>query len=245
MLRSVTGLEGFAIGARDGEMGKVHSLLFDDRSWVIRYLVADTGSWLPGRKVLIAATALRRPDWKARTFPVDLTKEQVRNSPDIDTDKPVSRRREEDLHRHCNWVPYWGATHEVPTVSAGHVEADRGGVAVETAETGTHLRSTREVKGYRIHATDDLIGRVADFIVSDEDWVIRYLVVSTGRWLLGRSVLISPEWVRDIDWEKREVWVDVSRQTIEDSPPYDPSAPVNREYEAQMYDYYGRPKYWT
>ena len=107
------------------------------------------------------------------------------------------------------------------------------------------LRSVNNLVGYRIHATDGQIGHVEDFIVSDEDWVVRYLVVDTRNWLSGKRVLISSEWVREIAWEEREVWVDVPRQTIEDSPPYDPSAPVNREYEMRIYDYYGRPKYWA
>jgi hypothetical protein len=245
MLRSIRNLEGFAICARDGRIGTVRSFLFDSRSWTIRYLVGRTGTWLSGREVLIAATALHRPDWRSRFFLVDLAKEQVVNAPDIDADAPVSRTREEELHRHYGWVPYWGAVHGPPPMPGAEVEADRGAVAVEEARGDSGLRSTREVRGYRIHATDGLIGRVVDFVVSDEDWVLRYLVIDTGRWWPGRQVLIATEWVGHIGREERQVWLDVSRPTIEGSPPYDPSAPVNREYEAQVYDYYGRPKYWT
>ncbi|OHB64482.1 MAG: hypothetical protein A2Y77_07255 [Planctomycetes bacterium RBG_13_62_9] len=244
MLRSVRSLRGFGIGARDGVVGKAHCLLFDDGSWAVRYLVVDTGGWLPGRKVLIAATALERPDWHARIFPVGLTRRQIENSPDIDTDKPVSRQREIELHDYYNWVPYWGTAYGAGAVAAVPLPKPPGEVK-QAAEGDSHLRSTREVAGYRIHATDGAIGHVEDFIVSEEDWVIRYLVVDTRNWLPGRSVLISPEWVREIGWEEQQVWVDVSRQAIEDSPPYDASAPVNREYEVQMYDYYGRPKYWA
>lgn len=244
MLRSIQNLSGAAISARDGEIGKVHSFFFDDQSWVIRYLVVDTGRWLPGRKVLIAPTALGRPDWQGRIFPVNLTKEQVRNSPDIDTDRPVSRQREAELHKYYDWAPYWGIGYGLDLPPGQHVEADRGAVAVESAQGNTHLRSTKEVRGYRIHATDGEIGHVEDFIVGDEEWVIRYLVVDTGHWLSGRKVLISSEWVRDIGWDEREVWVDVAREAIENSPPYNETDPVNRKYETQMYDYYGRPKYW-
>ena len=244
MLRSVISLRGFSIGAKDGEIGKVHTFLFDDLSWAIRYLVVDTGGWLRGRKVLIAATALGRPDWHTQSFPVELTKQQVRDSPDIDENEPISRQREAELHRYYNWVPYWGTGYgaAVFTVPPGQEEQES---SEEVAGGTSNLRSTREVIGYRIHATDGQIGHVEDFIISDEDWVIRYLVVDTRHWLPGRSVLVSSEWVRNISWEGREVWVDVPKQMIEDSPPYDPSAPVNREYEVQMYDFYGRPKYWT
>ena len=245
MLRSVKYLEGFAIWAREGMIGTVRSFLFDSRSWIIRYVVGRTGTWLSRREILIAATALGRPDWRGRIFPVDLTQERIMNSPAIDAGAPVSREREEELHRHYDWVPYWGAVHGPAPLPTATVEASPGAVAVEEAQGNSGLRSTRQVRGYRIHATDGRIGRVVDFIVSDEDWVIRYLVIDTGRWWPGRQVLISPEWVGHIRWEEREIRLEVTRQTIAGSPPYDPSAPVNREYETQMYDYYGRPRYWT
>jgi hypothetical protein len=273
MLRSVDNLIGFSLGASDGEIGRVHSFLFDCGDWTIRYLVVDTGRWLPGRKVLIPSKMLDRADWQDRLFRVDLTKEQVRDSPQIDTEVPVSRQREVELHKHYGWVPYWGgspnAKHRVWEPGPLHGLAvapehpsqapmDQGtAILLEAPEEGppnatdrvwepeSSLRSTRQVKGYHLHATDGQIGHVEDFIISDEDWVIRYLVVDTRSWLLGQSVLISPEWVKDIGWEEREVRVDVPKKTIEESPPYDPSAPVNREYEVRMYDYYGRPKYWA
>jgi hypothetical protein len=244
VLRSVVSLRGFSIGAKDGEMGKVHSFLFDDRSWAIRYLVADTGGWLRGRRVLIAATALERPDWHAHIFPVELTKQQVRNAPDIDIDKPISRQNEAELHRHYDWAPYWGTGYGAAVFTVPPLQGEQN-QPEEAAGENPNLRSTREVIGYKIHATDGQIGHVEDFIISDEDWVIRYLVADTRNWLPGRSVLVSPEWVTDISWEGQEVRMDVSKETIEDSPPFDPSAPVNREYEVQMYDYYGRPKYWV
>ncbi len=250
MLRSVNNLEGFTLGAKDGEVGSVYSLLFDSGNWAVRYFVVDTGRWLPGRKVLIAPKALDRPDRQDRIFRVHLTKAQVRDSPRIDTEKPISRQREIELHQHYGWTPYWNPVHglavapehpgQAPTEQATQATA----VLVETRDESS-LRSTREVRGYHLHAADGRIGHVEDFIASDEDWVIRYLVVDTRKWRVGQSVLIAPEWVKDINWENRTVWVDVRRQTIEESPPYDPRAPVNREYEAQMYDYYGRPKYWT
>ena len=107
------------------------------------------------------------------------------------------------------------------------------------------LRSAKDLRHYTLKAIDGELGRSRDLLFSDDAWVVRYLVADTRNWLPGRSVLVSPEWVKDIGWEEQEVWVDVSRQAIENSPPYDASAPVNREYEVQVYDYYGRPKYWA
>lgn len=244
MLRSLNKLRGFAIGTTEGEIGKVDSFLFDGSNWVVRYLVADTRKWLPGRKVLIAAAALDKPNWEERVFPVALTKDQVKNSPDIDVDKPVSRQREIELHQHYSWGPYWGGAlgPVVPTFDPNPRSREE---LEEAAKGDPHLRSTGAVKAYRIHAVDGLIGHVDDFIANDKDWVIRYLVVDTRNWLPGRTVLISPQWVQDISWDEKQVYVDVTKDRVKNSPLYDPSTPVNREYEIQVYDYYGWPKYWT
>lgn len=245
MLRSLDGLRDFSIGATDDIIGKVHAFLFDDQTWAIRYLVADTGTWLPGRRVLIAVTALEIPNWTGRILPVSLTRDQIKNSPDIDTEKPVSRQREIELHQYYGWTPYWGTGYAAPLTGAPLPSTMDPQQIQETAKGDPHLRSTQHVKGYHIHATDGRIGHVKDFIASDDDWTIRYLVVDTKNWLPGRSVLLSPAWVQQISWDKQEVVVDTDRETVKGSPEYDPSAPVNREYEIQMYDYYGRPKYWT
>ena len=106
------------------------------------------------------------------------------------------------------------------------------------------LRSVKEVEGYMLRARDGDIGRCKDFLFDDEIWVIRYMVADTGKWLPSRKVLISPDWIVSIQWLEREVAVDLNVEEIKESPEYDPSAPVNREYEARLYDFYGRPKYW-
>ncbi|MBN1992099.1 MAG: PRC-barrel domain-containing protein, partial [Anaerolineae bacterium] len=107
MLRSVKELKNYTLQAKDGEVGLVVDLYFDDDQWTVRYLVVDTGKWLPGRRVLVNRLALGRPDWQSHVFPVDLTKEQVKNSPDIDLAQPVSRQAEIDLVQHYQWPIYW------------------------------------------------------------------------------------------------------------------------------------------
>lgn len=252
MLYSVKHLSKFKIEADDGSMGKADSFLFDDASWVIRYLVADTGALLPGRKVLIAPSSVGKPDGSLEVLPVRLTRQQIKDSPDIDAEKPVSRQQEIELHKHYNWVPYWGGTlgpataPYVPvTGQAVEDQEDSGsGEGGNGAEAGTSLRRTKEVIGYRIHAKDGEIGHLDDFIVGVEDWMIRYIVVDIGRWLSGRKVLISPDWIGEISWSRAEVMVETAKEVIKHSPEFDPSAPVNREYETRLFDYYGRPKYW-
>lgn len=237
MLRSVKELNGYTIQATDDKIGKVSEFYFDDEVWTIRYLVVNTGPWLFGRKVLITALALGQPDWGARLFPISLTKELVETSPDVDLAKPVSRQLEVKLHEHFDWQPYWWAG---GVLTANEVQTE----VVKVAEGDPRLRSIKEVTGYHIVALDDKIGHVVDFIVDDETWVIRYMVVDTRNWLPGKKVLVAPTWIEKVVWAEEIVYVNLYRETIESSPAYNPSTPVNREYEERLYDFYGRPKYW-
>jgi len=248
MLRSVKEVEGYMLRARDGDIGRCKDFLFDDEIWVIRYMVADTGKWLPSKKVLISPISLGEPDYPSRIFPVRLSKKQIEQAPDLDTDAPVSRQYEAKYHEYFGWPYYWGGA-EVwgPYSYPAPLYADKRKEAVKVQpENGDpHLRSAGEVTGYHIQARDGEIGHVEDFIVDDRAWNIRYMVVDTRNWLPGsRKVLISPDWIVSIQWLEREVAVDLNVEEIKESPEYDPSAPVNREYEARLYDFYGRPKYW-
>lgn len=237
MLRSLKDLEGYSIRATDGVIGDVREFLFDAHLWKVRYLVADTGAWLPGRLVLISPASLGQADWSARWLPVNLTVDQVENSPDIDADQPVSRRHEMHLHDHYGWPYYWEENKE-DIAPADDSPSGR------TLKGDPNLHSTREVLGYHVHAIDGRVGHIDDFIADDEAWMIRYLAIDTRNWLPGRKVLVAPEWARAVNWAKAEVVIDLTRVTIRHCPEFDPSQPVNREYEERLFDYYGRPAYW-
>lgn len=249
MLRNVNGLVGYTIRATDGDLGAVREFYFGDQTWTIRYLVVETGSWLSGRKVLLSPAALSEADFESRTFRANLTMEQVRNSPDIDTAKPVSRQHEIDLSAHYAWPMYWGSglstggMYGVAPPSPLMVEESEADeeAAVAQDHDDPRLRSTRAVTGYHIHATDGDLGRVEDYIIDDETWHVRFLVVDTGNWLPGRSVLISPHWIKSVEWEEAKVIVDLSREEIKGSPEFDPYQPVSADYEGKLHDYYGRP----
>lgn len=241
MLRSATHLKRHTIQATDGALGTVEDFLFDDREWIVRYLVADTGNWLPGRQVLIPPTELGQPDWKEDALPVKLTRGQVKESPSISQDEPVSRRREEALHKYYGWHPYWtGFDHAHLNAITENVREE-----VKGKEGDPHLRSLSEVVGYHVAATDGEIGHVEELILDDQTWHFRYIVVDTRNWLPGRKVIVSPRWAEHVSWEEKKVLFNLTREQIKESPEYDPSARVNREYETRLYDYYGRPRYWT
>ncbi len=246
MLRSIQSLQGYTLKARDGDIGHCRDFLFDDRDWVIRYMVADTGGWLRGRKVLISPLALREPDWETRHFPVQLSRREVENSPPLDEHAPVSREYEIDYHRFFALPFYWvgnelwgtypdpqGALHPVsqPQTAPEDLPIKEG-----------HLRSCAEVVDYRIEARDGDTEKIEDFIADDATWALRFLVVNTRRWLPGGRVLIPTHGLGDVDWSERHVKCHLGVDQIRHSPAYDPAHPVNAEYEERLYDYYGRPR---
>jgi len=249
MQRNIKSLIGFTIGATDGEIGKVDEFYFDDQTWTIRYLIVKTGGWLLGRKVLISPAALQKPDWENEIFPVNLTKEQIENSPDIDTEKPVSRQHELELYDHYAW-PYDTRLGTGFYGGIGMMGMMDSRIPIEESiaaqhhkdkhEGDPHLRSTSEVKGYNLHATDGEIGEVEDFIIDDTTLSIRFLIVDTGNWLPGKKVLLSPNWIKDIRWEDSSVYVDIPVDAVKNSPEYDPSKPISDTYETGLFQYYGK-----
>jgi hypothetical protein len=239
VLISAKSLTGIKIKAEDGVFGKIADIFFDDRIWNVQYVVANTGSWLPGRKALLPRAVLKQFDESGNAFEVGLTKQEIQNSPPIAADEPVSRQYETSLLNYFKLLPYWGpevpaASYE-PDVSDGHSGPPSGDPA---------LRSCREVFGYGIDAADGDIGQMSDFIVDDRTWVLRYAVVDTRKWLPGRTVLVAIPWIDSVSWSHSTVQIDLTRDQIKDSPEFDPREPVNRQYEDVLYDYYGRPRYW-
>lgn len=247
MLRNARHLEGLELRARDGRIGHVSDFLFDDRRWMVRYLVVTTGGWLNHRELLIAPASVHAADWNERVLPVDLTQDQVRHSPSIDTEEPISREHELALIRYYNWPMYWGASgltdgllYTTPPIIPAMEEQQRLGHASALQEQH-HVRSVEDVRGYPIAANDGHIGHVDDFLIQEEAWKIDYLVIDTRTWWHGAKVLMAPEWIYEIGWEERRVFVDLSREEIQHSPPYDPTAPATSEYVDKLHAHYGRP----
>ncbi|MFM9916160.1 MAG: PRC-barrel domain-containing protein [Rhizobacter sp.] len=264
MLRSMKDLENYAISATDGEIGTVKDFYFDDDAWAIRYFVVEAGSWLSSRKVLISPIAVNHPHWLEQMLPVSLTREQVRNSPDIDTDKPVSRQNEEAVLGYYGLPYYWGGgglwadglyPYEMAPGHTGQridrLERERELEAYLRDERARHrnddphLRSCNALVGYHIHANDGDIGHVAGFLFDDETWAIRYLVVDTSNWWVGHKVLIAPPWIQGVHWSERSVSVDLSRESIKNSPAYDATADWSRDQDLSLYRHYGRRGYWA
>lgn len=254
MLRNTQDLEKLALGATDGAIGEISDFYFDDAQWIIRYLIVDTGSWLSGRKVLISPMAVCKPDlWEERTLPISLTRDQIEASPDTDTDQPVSRQQERAVLSHYGYPWYWGGTGlwggglypyiVVPgLVGFGTTPAPFGQpdvadreLAANSQQDDPHLRSCHEVVGYRVHASDGEVGHVQGFLVDENTWAVRFLIVSSGSWWHGHEVLIATDRIKTVEWSDNTVSVDMTRQALMDAPVYDPNVPFGRTDEAGVH----------
>jgi hypothetical protein len=241
-------LEGYRVEGSDGVIGQVHDVRFDDHTWTVRYLVVDTGGWLSGRKLLVSPHSVRGVDRPRHVIVAAVTREHVRSSPDIDTERPVSRRAEIGLLKYYGFPYYWTGRHRwgqrlypKPLAVGGAVDSEHEprGDDLEA----THLRSVREVRHYTIHATDGETGHVEDFLLDVRTWAIGYMIVDTRRWWPGLRVLLPPEWIDYVSWIERTVHVNLPRETIRGAPAWDPLRPVDRPYEASLHAYYGRLKH--
>lgn len=245
MLIKTKEIKGYNLNAIDGEIGSVKEFYFDDKFWTVRYMVANTGTWLTGRQVLISPYFIKSIDYDSKLINVDLTKQQIEDSPSINDERPVSRQYEEDYHRHYGAPNYWTG----PSMWGAHQYIMRDRTQWQTStqnqeQWDSNLRSTKDVMGHDIQANDGEIGHVEDFIIDDDSWAIRYLVLDTKKWLPGKTILLSPQWIDSISWDESKVYVNLPRQTIKQAPEYDEDLVISREYETQLHRHYNRQGYW-
>lgn len=225
MERNINSLIGNSLAATNGIIGDVKDFYFDDESWIIRYLVVKTGSWLFGREVLISPVAMKDRYWLKNIIPINLTKEQIQRSPDIDTQQPVSRQQEVELYGHYQWESYWGSGFygggsmgvSMPFPSIDRkvlIEPDK---AHKHPGDDIHLRSTERITDYHVHADDDEIGHVKDFIIDDQTLQLLFFVVDTHNWIGGKKVLIPIKKIKKIDWSTFEVFLNITIDEVKNS----------------------------
>jgi len=251
MLRSFKDLESYKVSTLDGELGRVTDFLFDDQHFTTRYLVANTsGFWKVPSEVLISPLSFREVDPAKRLFHLGLTQDKMRNSPSLDLHRPVSRQYEREYFRYYGWPGYWEDGESAAQAMGAYPDARDDGSGKDERKRAKkehndpHLRSAKEVAGYHVQGRDGEIGHIADFIVDDETWTIRYLVLDTSNWWIGHKVLVAPYWMQEVSWSERKVYLELTKDAIKNSPAWSPEALVSREYEESLYDYYGRTAYW-
>ena len=228
-----------------------------------RYFVVETGSWLSSRKVLISPISIHHPDWAKKLLPISITKQQVKDSPKINTQKPVSRQHEIQHLRYYGYPYYWGGVGlwcsgmNPYAMSPGHVVAPTNHIEPKTfsseivaRERGLHrgensnLRSCEAVVGYSIHAIDGEVGHAAGPLVDKETWAIRYIVIDTSDWWISHQVLIAPQWITDVNWADQSITVHLTRESVKTAPDFDSTRELNRERETGLYHHDKRHGYW-
>jgi len=240
MLRSILSLRNFTMRASDGEIGKVKDFYFDDHTWTLKYLVVETGNWLMGKRVLISTSVLRSPIWDSRTFPVDLTIDQVRHSPDIDTEKPVTRQHEADLYNYYSWPWDGGGLGFMTSGMVGGVIApdvplnERVDKAMHhqepTVNRDKHLRSFKQLYDFELRTSEKNVGEVHDFLINDADWTIPFVVIETGSWYSGKKILTSTKFVDNIEWASSSVYLLQAESVIKHMPEFDYDNINDRDY---------------
>jgi hypothetical protein len=226
MLQSVKQLYGYRLGATDGDIGHLKDFYFDDQNWAVRYVIADTGSWLPGRTVLISPHAAAGFDHAGKILRVSLTRKQIEDSPSIESHKPVSRQYEEEYHQYYGWPFYWQGDAlwgmsdvpivELPFKPPAGKPASASGTPSNRADA--HLRSTQAVNGYHIKSSNGIIGHVCDFVVDIRRWAIGQLVVKTGHRLSGAEAPIPTDTVERISYDESTVFVNLPGEAVRQSP---------------------------
>lgn len=243
MLRSIKELIGYNIRGKDDYIGLTTDFYFDDLHWVIRYLVADVGVWQPNRKVLLSPYVIKNTEWETSEIEIRLTKAQVENSPEVDTDKPVSRQQETDLVDYFKWPIYWsvkGIAGETAAETLVNMSANEE-AGNEEADYDSHLRSVNEVLGYQVEAKNGAVGYIDDLIIDLQQWTINYLVIDTGSLLSSKTVLVAASWIDEFAWSVSKVFVNLTKESIEEGPEYSPNTPINSDLKQQLYDFHGRP----
>ncbi len=246
MLHNAKNIHGFTLECLDGIIGSVKELYFDDHHWTVRYLVVDTGGWLIGKQVLISPHAITSVDEKDQHIHINLTRQQIEDSPSLESHKPVSRQFEEAYYGYYRWPIYMGAPYmwgESPLMNID--QAGPGETSHGRRKGDPNLRSMGEVCKHDLMAEDGKIGHVDDFIFDDQEWTIRYLVVATSNWWAGKRVLMSPLWIASISWVESRVTVRLTRDVIKGSPEFTPDMLVTRVYETDLHDHYRMQGYWT
>ncbi len=256
MLRSIKKIMGLPIEALDGIVGKSKDCLFDERYWAVRYLVADTGNWLKGNKVLISPLHLEKPKrgvtWLGDRLPVELSSAQIEGCPKLREDAPVSRQYEAEYARYYGHQGYWmgpeiwGMSHYplyAPSITKGKdtskEEAAEHEVRMKAIEENP-LRSAKELIGYHIDARGEDFGHIEDFLIDDHYWRIHYIIIDSRNWLPGRKFLIDIDWIEEFSWQKQKASVDLTRKQIENSPELKTVSALNKEYIKDLHDYYGK-----
>jgi hypothetical protein len=228
MLHLAKKVIGAPVRGTDGNIGTLADYFFEEDRWTIRYLLIDAAEGFKGKRVLVSPMAVRTA-WGVSGIELSLTRDEVWNSPQVTDDEALSATGEADVLAYYGYPEYWGATgvwgsYDNPTLlGADRVEPVTGRSTTRTATIdpeARRLRSVAKSAGYHIHAQDGEIGHVDDFLIGQDSWRIRYLLVDTSNWIGGRSVIVSSDLLDHVDKTKGQLYVNAMRAEISNAPAF-------------------------
>jgi hypothetical protein len=239
-------LNAYNCEAADGKIGPYGDIYFDASRFAVRFLVVNTQEWLTGRKVLLSPFTIGTIDEQNQLIYIELDRQQIRNSPPLGADQPVTRRYEEQYFKYYGWPPYWDNISWPHTrlLRASSISATRPNRSLPS-HSENHLHRASQILGYGVAVAEGRIGKLSDFVIDTHYWVIRYMEIDTRNYLNSKKyALITPSMLLGIDWPEKDISVDVSRKTMQNAPPYDVNKPISRDYESRLLNYYGEVNYW-
>lgn len=219
MNRSVKHLHTYTLVARDGELGSIREMYFDDKNWTIRYLISDLERFPEKDKAAISPVSVEDIDWKNGTIRVDLPKNVVADSPEVDVEKPFNRSKERQLNSYYHFPTYWSGiglwgNHVYPGLLAEESPTEEEERSGGDQENRVYVHRAKEACGYTIEATDGEIGHVEDLVIEEKTWEIQFLVIDTRNWLPGKKVIVDTHWLDEVNWQDGTVKVSLPRNAI-------------------------------
>lgn len=242
MKRSIKELTAYKLRTKDGETAGIKDFLFDEKSWVVRYIEADFGSVFKSKKVLIPKAFFDIPKWDRKEFPIGLSKEDIDKCPKIEDHLPVSKKYEETLHKHFKLKPYWTglASDPLAAIYSPPVKLTPGD-EIKEENLDTILRSYSEITGYQVRATDEKFGHIYDLIIDDTSWHISHAVIDTSKWMpWSKRVMVAIQWIKTISYSEMMIHVNLAVETIENAPEFDPDKAIDTDYERLFNDYFSK-----
>ncbi|EDM37833.1 hypothetical protein PBAL39_15449 [Pedobacter sp. BAL39] len=206
----------FSLDAKDGEIGKIKDIYFDDHTWELRYFIVETGSWLFQRKVLISPDAVdSEAKISSNVLPVNLTKDQVEHSPNIDTDMPVSRQMESSLFDYYSWPLFGRAGMGYPTTGMLKGATAFANKVEREPDFDPHLRSFKHIAQYEVWNAQGRVGLAKDFIINTSDWKISFLLLDDASTSDRERVVVAAECIISVDWDTYKVKISLKNDEIQ------------------------------
>lgn len=173
-------LLGSLVEGRNGVLGEMKGFIFDDRDWTIHYLLLETSAWFDRRSVLITTSSVTCRENASGIIHTGLDPEQVKEGPRISGGSPLSRQEEARVRQY----------YELP-------RQDRSGA----------LWNTRDMDGFRLWNGEGEIGRVSNLLIDGGSWKISRLVVEPYPGVGELSLLLPPEWIKQVQWQAAQAEV--------------------------------------